>query len=165
MIRFAFGALLWLLAWGLAMPVRADEAETTTIPVLLRDLAPGEVVSAGDLGEMPVTGPVSATLAQHESEIVGLAARKPLRAGRPIALTELREPILVPKGSLVTIRVSMPGIELATTAKAIEQGAMGEVIRVMNLASNRIVQAVVTGNGEALVPVTATPAPILTPEG
>jgi flagella basal body P-ring formation protein FlgA len=170
MIRFAFGILLWALAWGLGTPARAGDAApmavpTVTIPVLARDLAAGEVVSADDLVDLPVQGPVAGSVVQREQDIIGLAARKPLRAGRPIALSELRQPILVAKGSLVNIRVSMPGIELSTTAKAIEQGAMGEVVRVMNLTSNRIIQAVITGPGEAQVPVTAAPAVPLTPEG
>ncbi len=169
MIRLLTGILLWALAWSLGMPARADDtgAATTTIPVLARDFAPGEVVREGDLTELTVQAPVAGSIVQRAEDAVGLAARKPMRAGRPIALTELRQPILVSKGSLVTVRVSMPGIELSTTAKAIEQGAMGEVVRVMNLTSNRIVQAVVTGPGEAMVPVTAAPVPAtpITPEG
>lgn len=154
-IRIAFGIMLWVLAFGLAVPVRADEART--LPVLTRDIAPGEVLSLDDFIDAPVQGALPVAVAISADQVVGQAARKPLRAGRPVGLSEVRAPILVAKGSLVTVRVSMPGIELSTTAKAIEQGTQGDVIRVLNLASNRVVQAVVTGPGQALVPVAAQP--------
>ena len=164
MIRIAIGMMLWFLAFGLAVPVRAEEAGVT-VPVLLRDIATGEVVTADDLTEAAVTGNLPANTADSADQLIGMAARKPLRAGRPVSLSEVRQPILVVKGSLVTVRVSMPGIELSTTAKAIEQGAMGDVIRVMNLTSNRVVQAVVSGPGETTVPVAAQPVfAAVTPE-
>ncbi|MCW0181445.1 flagellar basal body P-ring formation chaperone FlgA [Zavarzinia sp.] len=156
MIRFAIGMMLWLLAFGLAIPVRAEDAGTI-VPVLLRDIATGEVLNADDLTDGAIATALPANTAESADQLVGMAARKPLRAGRPVSLSEVRRPILVNKGSLLTVRVSMPGIELSTTAKAIEQGAMGEVIRVMNLTSNRVVQAVVSGAGEAVVPVAAQP--------
>ncbi|PWR19795.1 flagellar basal body P-ring formation chaperone FlgA [Zavarzinia compransoris] len=155
MIRIAAGILLFILAYGLAIPVKAEEA--TTIPVLLRDLGPGEVIGPDDLTEVTVTGRIAGNVFTEMDEMIGLAARKTLRAGRAVARSEVRQPLLVTKGSLVTIRVSMPGIELATTAKAMEQGALGEVIKVMNLASLRIVQAVITGPGMAEVPVSPQP--------
>ncbi|MFA5119712.1 flagellar basal body P-ring formation chaperone FlgA [Zavarzinia sp.] len=168
MIRFAIGILLWALAWSLGLPAKAQEAApaavTATIPVLDHDLAPGDVLRAEDLVDQPVQGALPGNIATDADQLVGLAARKPLRAGRPIALSEVRPPVLVGKGSLVTLRVSLPGIELATTAKAIEQGAMGDAIRVMNLTSNRIVQAVVTGTGEAQVLVAAQPVTDAAPQ-
>ncbi len=156
MIRFAIGMLLWLLAFGLAIPARAED-QGVSVPVLTRDIATGEVLSADDLTEATVTATLPSNTAESTDQLIGMAARKPLRAGRPVSLSEVRRPILVAKGSLLTVRVSMPGIELSTTAKAIEQGAMGEVIRVMNLTSNRVVQAVISGAGEAVVPVAAQP--------
>lgn len=164
MIRIITGVLLFILAYSLVIPVKAEEM--TTVPVLLRDLAAGEVIGPDDLTEVTVSGRVAGNVITDMDEMVGLAARKPLRAGRAIARSELRAPLLVAKGSLVTIRVSMPGIELATTAKAMEHGALGEVIKVMNLASMRIVQAVVTGPGLAEVPVSPQPVaiPAATPD-
>lgn len=155
MIRILAGLALFALAFGLAMPSRADDA--ATIPVPLRDIARGQVIAYDDLVEQPVTGNVGGNVVTDIDAVIGMEARKPLRAGSTIAYSELREPVLVPKGSLVTLRVSLPGIELTTTAKSMDQGALGEVIRVMNMSSMRSVQAVVTGHGTAEVPVAAQP--------
>lgn len=155
MIRFISGLLLFALAFGLALPVRADDVET--IPVPVRDLDRGEVIGPNDLTEIPTPRGAGSNVVTDAGDIVGLEARKPLRAGRAIDRSELREPVLVQKGGLVTIHVSMPGIELSTMAKAMEQGTMGDVIRVMNMASMRVVQAVVTGPGTAEVPVAPQP--------
>ncbi|MCF4166579.1 flagellar basal body P-ring formation chaperone FlgA [Zavarzinia compransoris] len=155
-IRLFAGLSLIALAFGLATPVRAEN--TATIPVPIRDIERGDVIEYGDLIDKPVSGHVGGNVMTDADAIVGMEARKPLRAGSTIAYSEVREPVLVPKGSLVTLRVSLPGIELTTMAKSMEQGALGEVIRVMNMSSMRSVQAVVTGYGTAEVPVAAQPS-------
>ncbi|MGL1260158.1 flagella basal body P-ring formation protein FlgA, partial [Vibrio parahaemolyticus] len=52
-----------------------------------------------------------------------------------------------------------PGITLSLQGRATEPGAMGETVRVMNLSSNKIVQAIVIGPGEVEV-LAATGTPV-----
>ena len=69
----------------------------------------------------------------------------PLRAG------DFRKPIVVTKNSLVTMVVQTPYMLLTAQGRAIQDGAMGDAIRVMNTFSKVTVDAVVEGPSRVLV--------------
>ncbi len=60
---------------------------------------------------------------------------------------QLREPILVPRNSQVTIRLQTARMILTVQGRAMEPGAMGDVIRVMNTKTSKIISASVTESG------------------
>jgi flagella basal body P-ring formation protein FlgA len=53
------------------------------------------------------------------------------------------------RGDLVTLVYIAPGLQLTTRAKALSDGSIGGPIRLVNLQSNRTVDAMVTGPGAA----------------
>lgn len=55
----------------------------------------------------------------------------------------------VRRGDTVTLSYSVPGIALSMRVRAMEDGAVGESVRFQNVASNRTIDAVVTGPGAA----------------
>ncbi|QFT31272.1 flagellar basal body P-ring biosynthesis protein FlgA [Labrenzia sp. THAF82] len=83
--------------------------------------------------------------------IIGMAARVNLRANVPLARRNFQRPILVDRGEKVTVTFEMPGMKLTSRAKAIDEGAKGDVIDVMNLQSRRIVPATITSRGHVRV--------------
>jgi flagella basal body P-ring formation protein FlgA len=56
-------------------------------------------------------------------------------------------PVLVVKGSTVTMTFAVPGIVLTATGRAMSDGGLGETIVVQNPASFRQVSCIVTGAG------------------
>jgi flagella basal body P-ring formation protein FlgA len=52
---------------------------------------------------------------------------------------------------MVTIIYEVPGIGLSARGKAIESGAEGDVVNVLNLQSKRTVQGTVTGPGRVTI--------------
>ena len=48
----------------------------------------------------------------------------------------------------------MPGILLTVRGKALEAGAVGDLINVLNIQSNRTVQAAVIGPGQVVITAT-----------
>lgn len=63
--------------------------------------------------------------------------------GRTLADAAIR------RGELVSIVYETPGMSLSMRARAIEDGAVGQGIRLINTSSNRTIDAVVTGPGTA----------------
>lgn len=63
--------------------------------------------------------------------------------GRTIADAAVR------RGENVTLAYQMPGMSLTMRARAMEDGAVGQTIRLVNTSSNRTIDAVVTGPGAA----------------
>lgn len=59
------------------------------------------------------------------------------------------EEAAIRRGDMITLVYVAPGLQLTTRARALEDGAVGEAIRAVNLQSNVTVDAVVTGPGAA----------------
>jgi flagella basal body P-ring formation protein FlgA len=57
----------------------------------------------------------------------------------------------VRRGDTVTMVYVAPGLQLTTRAKAMNDGGVGDTVRLTNLQSNKIVDAVVTGPGVAAI--------------
>lgn len=146
MIRIVIGLVLWCVAWG-ASVARADDVR---IPVLNRSVAVGEIIADRDI-DWTAGDDRDRGIATRPDQVVGRQARRPINAGIAISLSSLRTPVLVERGGLIALTATLPGIALSTTAKALEQGSLGDTVRVMNISSNRVVQAVVTGPGAAAV--------------
>ena len=58
---------------------------------------------------------------------------------------QIRRPLLVAKGDMVTIKLKRPGMELSAKGRAIEDGSKGDTIRVTNSQSKNIIETVVLG--------------------
>ena len=115
-----------------------------------RNIAAGEIVQPEDL----VWGKVALAPADAPGDadaVVGLAARRPLRAGAAVAGRDVAAALVVKTNDIVTLTYDNEGISLSLQAKALSGGAVGETISVQNVTSKKTVQAVVTGPGQAAV--------------
>jgi flagella basal body P-ring formation protein FlgA len=135
-----------------------------------RAIAPGERLRATDVELKPAdrgagNGPLARTLA----EVEGLEATRALAAGQAIELRSLRRPILVQRGQAVTVVARIEGVRATTTARALEEGAQGDLILLESLESRQRYSAMVTGLQLAEVLATgvsvADPAPPKTTTG
>ena len=59
------------------------------------------------------------------------------------------------RNEAVTIFYEVPGIMLTVRGKALEAGAVGDMVSVLNIQSNRTVQATVTGPGRVTIAAAA----------
>ena len=55
----------------------------------------------------------------------------------------------VRRGQTVNLVYEIPGVSLSTSARAMEDGAVGQQVRLVNLTSNRTITATITGPGSA----------------
>jgi flagella basal body P-ring formation protein FlgA len=90
-------------------------------------------------------------IVNDQGQAVGLAARAALQPGRPLRVADLMRPELVQRNETVTLLYEVPGITLTVRGKAIEGGAEGDVISVLNEQSKRTVQGVVAGPGRVII--------------
>jgi flagella basal body P-ring formation protein FlgA len=58
---------------------------------------------------------------------------------------------VVRRGETIALVFETPGISLSTSARALEDGAVGDNVRLINLSSNRTINATITGAGAARV--------------
>jgi len=119
--------------------------------VTLRPLERGAVVSASDVAIREVRVMRSQPLASALEEVVGRRLGKNLSAGEPVLLNSLSLSPIIQRGDSVIITVRRSGFLIEVRGEALDAGAEGESIRVRNLQSRSVVQAVVVGPGRVEV--------------
>jgi len=132
--------------------------ETIEAAVPTRALARGDVIKASDfvIERRPKGEFVSEPPAQP-AEIAGYAARRAVRAGQTLRSADLMKAEIVQRNDTVTLHYEVPGIVLSMRGKALDSGAEGDTVSVLNIQSKRTIQGVVTAPGH--VTVMAPPAP------
>ena len=68
-------------------------------------------------------------------DVIGQEAKVVLYAGRPILVDQIGSPAIVDRNQIVSLLFEGRGLRIATEARALERGGVGDNIRVMNLAS------------------------------
>lgn len=116
-----------------------------------RSLSSGDVVGPNDV----VWTTVQAHQAQaggpdDAAEVIGLAARRPVRAGAAVASRDLTAPQVIERNSMVQVEFATGGVHLTLTGRAQQDAAAGEPFPVLNVQSGRTIQAVAIAPGRAL---------------
>lgn len=122
------------------------------VPVIASRLLPGDVIRRNDIDWITVR----ADDLQHDAmvdaaDLIGKTPTRGLVAGKPVRSRDVRNPLLVERGQLVTIYHRQPLMTLAVQGKALENGSKDDVVRVQNTRSSTVIEAVVSGAGRVLV--------------
>jgi len=125
--------------------------ETVAVAVPVRPLARGEVVKAADVTIERRPKADFREGAPAANDAAGLAVRQPVRAGQPLRTSDLMRPEVVHRNEPVTLIYEAPGLVLTVRGKAIEPGAQGDEVNVLNSQSNRTVQGTVAGPARVIV--------------
>jgi flagella basal body P-ring formation protein FlgA len=80
-----------------------------------------------------------------------LQARRDLPAGTAITARNVEPRLAVRSGELVTIRLSIRGLDIKSRGKALQSGPVGKIIRVRNAGSGRVVEGEITAPGQVRV--------------
>lgn len=124
----------------------------TRVPVPARRLMAKDVIAERDIQYVSMRDDrVPRDAVTDVDNLIGMAARRGLRPGVPVQSTAVQQPILVPKGSLVTIVLQAPKMRLTSQGKALDNGSDGDVIRVTNSRSKKTIEAEVAGPGKVVV--------------
>lgn len=134
---------LLLLSLVLTAPAHAD------VVIAARTLRAGTAIQPADVVLMDDPAPPGAAV--HPDEVIGQEARVTLYAGRPIPLASLGPPALVERNQTVTLVFQRNGLEIRAEGRALGRAALGEEVRVMNLASRSTVTGSVTAPGLVIV--------------
>jgi flagella basal body P-ring formation protein FlgA len=97
------------------------------------------------LAEIPVDG--RGDYVKDITEVKGLVPQRIIRAGSPVSAIYFRQPVVVNNGTPVKIVVHYKGIEAMAKGFAMTRGRIGEVIKVKNESSQKIISAKVIDSG------------------
>jgi flagella basal body P-ring formation protein FlgA len=137
-------------ALALASPV---VAASRGLPVPSQVIYPGDRITDSMLvdSQDPAIGAPPPNMLWDRTEIVGKVARRTLLPGRPIPSIAVEEPRAVSTGAQVTLIYEQDGLSIATTAQALQNGYVGQVVQVRNLDSGLVVSGAVQPDGSISV--------------
>lgn len=145
----AFTAILRAPANDMLSPLRRVAGRAypvTDVPVLVRDMQPGEVVRQQDIDWVRLpSNRVSQNIVTSLEHVVGMSPRRPARAGEPLRVADMQPPIVVEKGAQVDVTLVSGSLTLTARGRALQSGAVGDVVGVLNTRSNRTIQGIVEG--------------------
>lgn len=82
---------------------------------------------------------------------IGMEARVALYAGRPVRVGDVGFPAIVDRNQLIPLIYQNSGLVIRTEGRALGRAGVGEIVRVMNMASRNTVSARVGADGAAYV--------------
>ncbi|OYW30532.1 MAG: flagella basal body P-ring formation protein FlgA [Caulobacter sp. 12-67-6] len=115
-----------------------------------RSLSAGEIVQPQDLIWVKMAASPS-DAPQDADALIGMSAKRPLREGAAASLRDVSAAQVIKNGDIITVIYENEGISLALQGKAMTAAAAGDVVSVQNTLSKKIIQAVATGPGSAMV--------------
>ena len=132
---------------------RAEAKAAVRAPQVLayaHSLNAGEIVQAQDLvwSREVVAG---ADAPRDPDSVIGMAVRRPLREGDAVSLRDISSPMVIKKDDVIAVTYAQSGLSLTLQAKAMTDAAAGQSLTVMNPGSKKIIQAVATAPGQAVV--------------
>lgn len=187
-VRFVGASSIWIhggsgetkpaekIARPAVVPAIAYEGDITTTQVVVpvRQLQRGDVIRASDVQLQTHRGEAIDGAATELDAVIGKQLTRPMPKGTAIPVAELQSPQLVQKNEVVTVYARTRGVQVRTSARAMESGARGDIIALESLLDrNAHFTARVVGTKEvevlagaplvtspvAPMPGAATPAP------
>ncbi|WP_393949212.1 flagellar basal body P-ring formation chaperone FlgA [Kluyvera intermedia] len=132
--------------WDIAVTVKPD----IYLPVIIANntLERGQVINADSITVRKIN--ISNTRGDYitlPDDVVGMTVKRRIRDRQPIMLNQLESPLLVERGQRVLMIAEQNGVEARTMGEAIKKGRKGEIIKVKNESSGRVVSAIVADTG------------------
>lgn len=122
------------------------------VPVLRRAAASGDIISADDIDWLMLpANKLNHAIVTDADDLVGMAAKRLIRSGRPVRARDLRRPVMIKKGALVTMTLTSPSIIITATGRAEESGGEGDVIRIRNGQSRNVVQGIIASPTDVII--------------
>jgi flagellar basal body P-ring formation protein FlgA len=116
--------------------------------IAVRTIRAQSVISAEDVS---VVDAVMDGVVLTPAAAIGQEARVTIYAGRAVLLADLGPAAVVDRNQLVPLRFQAGTLAIMTEGRALERGAEGDVIRIMNLSSRLTVTGRVMPDGSVNV--------------
>ncbi len=126
--------------------------EMAQVPVPKRLISAGEVIAADDLEWQPVhLARLTGSSLTDAQQLVGHMAKRPLKAGQVLRQSDVAVSPVIRKNDLIRLVVQTGQMTLSVQGKALQDGALGQAIRVVNVNSNRQLSGTVVDAGTVAV--------------
>jgi flagella basal body P-ring formation protein FlgA len=144
--------VLLALAAGYGLAFGVAIAQETRAPSPKSIIYPGEIIADDRLVDAPLVAPAySGPVALSASDIVGMVAVRTLLPGQSIPMSAVSAPHAFRAGAEVKMIYIDGGLTITATGSALQDGVVGETVKVRNDDSGVTVSGRVRGDGAILV--------------
>ncbi len=138
------------------LPVSGRTVTLVEVPVLNRRFATGEIIRKDDIDWVVLRGDQASRQGISDAErLIGQEVRRVLNAGQQVRASDLRTPLAVTKNAVVTMMLQTPRMQLTSKGKALEDGSVGDTVRIMNTQSKTVIEGVITSMNTVQITSTA----------
>jgi flagella basal body P-ring formation protein FlgA len=134
-------------AGPVTMPVMGHIVVRHSVPVLVRRLETGTIISEGDVTWADVTDDHLSGVATTAEALINHELKHDTDAGQPVHEHDVMQPRYVVRGNLVTMKIETPLMTVTAQGRALQDGKLGDTVRVLNTTSNRMVEGSVESDG------------------
>lgn len=135
-----------ILSGGHVVELSGRADVEVTMPVPVRRIRPGEIIEASDLTTIRLSlDRAGAGFIASADSLIGQSPRRQLSTGRLVQVGSVGAPIVVQRNRPVTLVYEDGALILAARGRALQEGGVGDSVRVMNIASSTVVTGTVTG--------------------
>lgn len=129
----------------------ASSAKTQEVLVFTHAMNTGDMVTANDIEYRQVQAHQVPQGVPHDpSSLMGKVVRWPIRDASVVKLSDLMSPIVVKRNENVAVTWSSNGVSLGVTGVAQKDGAVGDIISVINPTSKKPIDVLITGPGQGV---------------
>lgn len=134
------------------MTVTGMVEKIAVVPVLRNTLQNGDIIGRNDIELIEVPEKqLQHNAVLNADDLIGLTPRRIAYGGKFVLANMLERPELVSRGEKVHITFREGPLVLSAKGTALQGGAKDDLIRVKNIASSRMIDALVTGDGQVVV--------------
>ena len=123
---------------------KSDNLDLMQRVIVVRPVSRGDLLTREDLGLQTLSRSGSGGFTDID-ELVGRRAKKSLRAGLVVRDRHLQPDWMVHAKQSVSVVNNTGGIQVTTAGIALENGRLGDLVKVRNLSSNSILHGFVAG--------------------
>jgi len=114
--------------------------------VAKHNLSPGDILRSDDV-EVKSLAQATPDALPTSRDLIGLEIKRRVYSGHPVGSRDAGAPTTVKVGAPVDVRWASGGLVLTLRGTALESGAVGDQIRVLNPSSSRTIRGTVLEDG------------------
>ena len=129
--------------------IKGKFEDVLLLPVTNRVIQPGEIINEEDLDKKEIyESKLKDYMITDANDIIGLTPKRTISPNQFIKTSQVQKKKDVEKGQTVQVHYKSGNLNITSQGKALDHGTMGDMVRVMNPQSKKIIEGFVTGTGE-----------------
>ncbi len=118
-----------------------------SIPILKNGVAAGQIIHEKDIKirdfDLRFLSSLSGDFFKNSEQIVGMQAKTNIKSDNFIYFHDVKNPVIIKAHDIIDLVLSGSGFTITVKGRAIQSGAMGDLIKVQNIKSKKALSGVI----------------------